>query len=136
MKRSVYRQRGVAAIEFGLLAVVLVLISFGITEFGRAFYQYNTLLKSTRAAAREMSFGSAANHIQVARCLAVYGHRTCTGESLLAGLTGDLVKFPPDAELYPGCVAIEGFRFISYVPWIVPDITFNTVRTCMPPGAA
>lgn len=131
MKCSIHRQSGVAAVEFALLVGVLILMAFGTTEFGRAFYQYNTLLKSTRAAAREMSFGNAANHIAAARCLAVHGDRTCEAGALLAELTVDLVKFPPSD---PGCVVIEGYEFRSFVPVVVPDITFSAVRTCMPAG--
>lgn len=131
MKSRTHRQDGVAALEFALLVGVITLIAFGTTELGRAFYQYNTLLKSTRAAAREMSFGSAANHMAAARCLAVHGNRTCEGDTLLVDLTADLVKFPPSD---PGCVLIQGFNFVSYVPFVIPDIAFSALRTCMPPG--
>jgi hypothetical protein len=51
MKKPI-QQKGVAAVEFAILLPLLLLIVFGITEFGRALYAYNTLVKATRDAAR------------------------------------------------------------------------------------
>lgn len=45
------RQRGVAAIEFALLATVFFLLVFGIMETARAIYLFNTLQEVTRRAA-------------------------------------------------------------------------------------
>lgn len=53
--RTLKTQRGVAAVEFGILLIPLVLLAFGITEYGRAMYQYNALGKSVRSAARYLS---------------------------------------------------------------------------------
>ena len=46
------KQRGAAAVEFGIIAVVFFTIFFGIIEFGRFFYLYNTVQEVTRCAAR------------------------------------------------------------------------------------
>lgn len=46
------RQRGVAAVEFGIIAIVFFTIFFGILDFGRLFYLYNTVQEVTRCAAR------------------------------------------------------------------------------------
>lgn len=48
-----HTQGGVAAIEFALVAVILFLLLFGILEFGRLFYVFNTVQEVTRHAARE-----------------------------------------------------------------------------------
>jgi hypothetical protein len=45
------KQDGVAAVEFAIVAVVFFLIVFGIIEFARAMYMYNTLAEVTRNAA-------------------------------------------------------------------------------------
>jgi len=42
-------------IEFALVFPVLILLFAGTTELGRLFYQYTTLVKGTRAAARYLS---------------------------------------------------------------------------------
>lgn len=146
--RAARSQRGVAAVEFALLAVVLLTITFGATEFGRAFYQYNTLVKATRAAAREFSFGSPVdtpgNRAEPAKCLAVYGKRPCDSKDtpLLEGLTTELVDISTlthgtfsaggiSYDYYYFCVTIDGFEFVSLVSWVVPDIQFALIRTCM-----
>jgi len=38
-------QRGVAAIEFALVLLPMLLLAFGVVEYGRAIYQYNTLAR-------------------------------------------------------------------------------------------
>jgi Flp pilus assembly pilin Flp len=52
-KASVRSQRGVAAVEFALVAALLFILLFGILEFGRMFYMFNTVQEVTRRAARE-----------------------------------------------------------------------------------
>jgi Flp pilus assembly protein TadG len=49
--RTLTKQRGVAAIEFALVAPVFFLIFFGIVEVARAMYICNTLQEVTRRAA-------------------------------------------------------------------------------------
>ena len=49
---SPYRQRGIMSVEFIIVAPFLMLLMLGISEFGHALYQYNTLTKSVRDGAR------------------------------------------------------------------------------------
>ena len=46
------KQKGVAAVELALIIGPMLIAFFGITEIGRALYQYNALVKSARAAVR------------------------------------------------------------------------------------
>ncbi|MBC9250482.1 pilus assembly protein TadG [Pseudomonas alcaligenes] len=46
------RQRGVAMVEFAIALPVLLLLLFGIAEFGRMLFQYNSLLQASRDASR------------------------------------------------------------------------------------
>jgi hypothetical protein len=46
-------QNGVAAVEFAIVAMLLFTILFGILEFGRLFYVFNSVQEVTRRAARE-----------------------------------------------------------------------------------
>ena len=48
----VRRQKGVALVELALVLPLLIILSVMVTEFGRAFYYYNTLAKSLRDAVR------------------------------------------------------------------------------------
>lgn len=58
LKRS---ESGVSAIEFGLLAPLLVLLFMGTIEFPRFFSTDQSVSRSTRAMANLLSFGAPAN---------------------------------------------------------------------------
>ncbi len=95
------QQRGVAAVEFALVLLPMVLIAFGAVEYGRAIYQYNTLVKSTRTAVRMLSQldpaqagyrgtplpNESTTQVQRAKCYAAYGNETCEGPALAPSLT-------------------------------------------------
>jgi len=93
-------QSGAAAIEFALVLIPLLVLAFGIVEYGRAIYHYDTLVKSVRSASRMLagydpsdsaSFAGAATQ---ARCLAVFGQTNCQNatEPLAPGLTTSHIK--------------------------------------------
>jgi Flp pilus assembly protein TadG len=68
-------------------------LALGVAEYGRALYQYNTLVKTVRDAARLLSQHNPLDAVSYslavndARCLAVHGNTGCTGPSLVSGLT-------------------------------------------------
>jgi Flp pilus assembly protein TadG len=99
-RRAVHlkRMRGVAAIEFAIMLIPLVLLGAGVAEFGHAIYQYEALTKGTRDAARYLSTylpNDPAYPLAQARCLVVYGTPTCpannSGTPLVPGLTTSMV---------------------------------------------
>lgn len=47
------KQRGVATVEFALIAIVFFTLLFGVIELGRVIYVWNTVQQITRQAARE-----------------------------------------------------------------------------------
>lgn len=49
------QQQGAAIVEFALVLTLLITLMAGIFEFGRAFWYYDALTKSTRDGARLMS---------------------------------------------------------------------------------
>jgi Flp pilus assembly protein TadG len=78
--KSRARQHGLALVELGISIFILITIAFGIMEFGRAIYQYNTLAKAVRDATRLLSTRDPLDtdaKVQ-ARCLAVYGKASAT----------------------------------------------------------
>ena len=81
------RQAGVAIVEFALVLPFLLLLTFLTTEFGRAIWQYNTVTKSVRDAARYLSVQTPGTHITEARNLMVYGNTAGTGTPLALGLS-------------------------------------------------
>jgi Flp pilus assembly protein TadG len=81
------KQAGVAIVEFALILPFMLLLTFLPTEFGRAIWQYNTLTKSVRDAARYLSVQTPGTHITEARNLMVYGNIAGTGSPLVLGLS-------------------------------------------------
>lgn len=49
------KQRGLAAIEFAIVAPVMLFLMLVTAEFGRVFYHYNTLTKAVQTGARYAS---------------------------------------------------------------------------------
>lgn len=132
-----FTQQGAAAIEFALVLLIMIPLTFGITELGRAFYQYNTLVKATRDGARVLSSGGSASAAK-ARCFTVYGNPGCTGEPLLVGLAPEMVQASTDQIVIAGAltikvasITIDEFKFTSLVPYVIDDITFGPVSTTM-----
>jgi Flp pilus assembly protein TadG len=155
------KQKGVAAVEFALILVPMLILCFGMTELGRALYYYNGLEKATRGAVRYLTAqnlaspptGETAESIrQKAKSLAVCGAEVCAvgAEPLVPGLTLSLVSICDPV----GCatthsnisttqggvnlvsVTIGGtdsaaYKFTSVVPWAVPSFEFSPVKTTM-----
>ncbi len=94
------RQRGVASVEFALLLVPLLVIGFGVIEYGRLLYHYDTVVKSVRSAARLIAQANPDDlyrypiALSEARCLAVYGVLQCNQnqDPLVPGLKLSHIK--------------------------------------------
>jgi Flp pilus assembly protein TadG len=150
-------QRGAAAIEFALLTLPLAALCFGITEFGRALHQYNTVAKNVRDAARYQSTVAPGNTAPATTlpgiCLAMTGSTansggTCSGSALLPGLTVSMIAVC-DRVLCPGThnqqpptagtlgkvnlvtVTVTGYPFTSMVPFAMPSIAFGPISATM-----
>lgn len=54
-KKMMYRQLGVAMVEFAIVLPLMIMLLFGITELGRALYQQNSLDKAVNTGARYIS---------------------------------------------------------------------------------
>jgi Flp pilus assembly protein TadG len=89
-----HKQKGVAIVEFALILPTLLIMTFIVTEFGRALYQYNTIAKSVRDAARYLSVQQPGTHQTEAANLVVYGNTAGTGTPLTLGLTTSHVAAP------------------------------------------
>ncbi len=94
------RQRGVALVEFALVLPLLLVVSLLVTELGRALYQYNTLAKSVRDAARYLSVQDPSikttnpARILTARNLVVFGSPLPTSDSQPLALNLSLANVP------------------------------------------
>lgn len=140
--------RGVAAVEFGILLIPLVVLAFATTEFGRAIYSYNTLTKSVRDAARYLTSKGAGNPAEhaIAKCMAVYGNPDCSGNALAPGLTTDMVRtcdpiltcagventlLTGTGTIQTVTVQISGYAYESFVQYVMPNVTFTDISATM-----
>ena len=109
--------RGVALVEFTLVLPLLLLLSFITTEFGRALYEYNTVVKSVRNAVRFLSVQTPETLTTEARNMVVYGNTAGTGQPLALGLTLANVPTPVwqsagvDPVLGTVTVRVSGYSF-------------------------
>lgn len=117
--------RGSVAVELALLLIPLIILVFGVAEFGRAIYQYNTLVKTVRDAARLLSQHSPTDAVNYpeseARCLVVHGSTDCSGSALLPGLTIGMVGIASSTT------ATGAGNSINLVTVTVTGYTFNFV---------
>ena len=115
--RKFHTVRGVALVEFALVLPLLLLLSFITTEFGRALYEYNTVVKSVRNAARYLSIQTPGTQTTEARNMVVYGNAAGTGQPLVLGLTLARVPTPTwqtvgvDPAMQTVTVRVSGYRF-------------------------
>lgn len=79
------KQRGAAAVEFALVALLFFTLLFGIIEMGRLFYVWNTVQEVTRRAAREAVVTDLLTPaMKDANLLAVQQHAVFGGSTLVA----------------------------------------------------
>lgn len=143
--------RGVAAVEAAFLLIPLAILALGIAETGRAFYQYNTVVKSTRDAVRYLTTVQPGTGFEAARCLVVYGTPACGTTPLVEGLGTaqvdicDSTNCPATHRDVPATgngtqptgvmnlvtVTVTGYPFVSFVPLPLPPITFEPIATTM-----
>ena len=115
--RKPHTTRGVALVEFALVLPLLLLLSFITTEFGRALYEYNTVVKSVRNAARFLSVQTPGTLTTEARNMVVYGNAAGTGQPLALGLTLARVPTPTwqtvgvDPVMQTVTVRVSGYSF-------------------------
>ena len=140
--------RGVAAVELALTMIPLLILTFGVTEYGRAIYTYNAIDKAARDAVRYLTApppGSVDPNAD-ARNLAVYGNVLGTGSPLAPGLTTGMVNIC-NASACPGThaavptgsgavnlvtVRISGYIYNSIVTYVAPaTLNFNDISVTM-----
>lgn len=89
------RQQGLAIVEFAMVLPLLLILLLATAEFGRALYQYNTLTKAARDAARYLS-----ENIYVGQSLMINSDGIAATESLV--VCGQTNGCNSDNALLPG----------------------------------
>jgi Flp pilus assembly protein TadG len=144
------RSRGVAAVEFALVLGPLLVLTFGVTEYGRAIYTYNAIDKAARDAARYLTSppATSTNPVGDATNLVRYGNVAGTGPLLAPGLTAAMVNIC-DAASCPAThatqpmnggsgtidlvtVSINGYVYNSIITYVAPaTLNFNNISVTM-----
>ena len=113
------KQTGVALVEFALVLPLLLILTFIVTEYSRALYEYNTLTKSVRDAARYLSIQTPNDTTKylIAKNLVVYGNPAGSGAPLAIGLTTIAQVPDPDWKwvgaplIHTVTITIPGYTF-------------------------
>lgn len=87
------RESGVSLVEVTIVLPVFLMLFAAVAEFGRYFYEYTTLAKSSRAAVRFLSTACpGGDDDKTAENLVVFGNEAGSGSPLLTGLDTPNVK--------------------------------------------
>ena len=126
-------QTGTAIVEFALVLPLLLLLTMTTTEFGRAIYQYNTIVKSLRDATRYLSIQTPNTKITEAKNLVVFGNIAGTGPALVTGLTVAKVAAPTwqltgsDPLIKTVTITVTGYKFHSLFVSVF-GVTFGDIN--------
>ncbi len=132
------RQRGVTAVEFALVAMILFSLLLGIMEFGRLLFNWNTAVEATRRGAR----------LAVVCDMNVAGVKNAMRKILPIVATGDItVSYSPSsctgaADCQSVTVSISSnapafhynFPFIS-TSWKLPAFSTTLTRESLSNGS-
>lgn len=135
------KERGAAIVEFAMMMPLMFILIFVTTEFGRAYYQYNTLAKTVREAARYLSVRAQNVGVAQAKNIILYGSPAGGSKPVVPGLSLSNVPNPTytTAGTYPVLttvtVSVTGYTFTPMVSSVfgfpLNNITFSPIRATM-----
>ena len=112
-------QRGVAAVEFAIIALLLFTLLFGILEFGRLLYVFNSVQEVTRRTAREAVVRWAVENV------------TEEDEIKRLALFGATTNLPAGAEITPANINIEYLNGNQVKLTTFPDSPSDNITECL-----
>lgn len=88
IKRFRQNESGIQLVEVTIVLPIFLMLFAAVAEFGRYFYEYTTLAKSSRGAVRFLATACTDGADDLtAKNLVVYGNTAGSGSPLLTGLT-------------------------------------------------
>ncbi len=124
-----------------MILPLLLLLTMITTEFGRAIYQYNSVVKSLRDASRYLSLQTPNTKVTEAKNLVVFGNVAGTGPALVPGLSLSNVATPTwqlagsNPVINTVKVTVTGFTFHSLFTTVFGvafgDITYGDINATM-----
>jgi len=134
------RQRGTSTVEFAMIATLFFILLFGIIEFGRLFFTWNTLAEGTRRGARVAAVVQLND--SAIKNVAVFQSPDGSGNPVLPGLTTANVQVrylnaggastATFEEIRFVQVAITGYQHSFMVPVVFTTFTVPEFRTTLP----
>jgi Flp pilus assembly protein TadG len=135
-------QRGQTLVEFALAVMLFLTLLFGIIEFGRALWSWNTIVQATRAGARFAVTSDPTNDTAIKNWV-VYHNAAGTGDPVLNGLATNNVNVSflandgtdMSATRYKSDVVqvgVTGYTFNFIVPLLGGSITLPPFTTTLP----
>ena len=135
-------QKGQTLVEFALAVMLFLTILFGIIEFGRALWTWNTIVQATRAGARFAITSDPTNDTAIKNWV-VFHNSAGTGDAVLSGLTTTNVNVifkkndgtDMSATRYASDmvqVGITGYNFDFIVPLFGGSMTLPPFTTTLP----
>ncbi len=137
--------KGQSLVEMALVCMIFFFLLFGILEFARALYYYNTIVQNTRAAARwavvNVLDNSDSADITSTKNIVLYGGPTGSGATVLPGMTAAMVNVsvanlevdtssPPKPISQKISVSVSGYPFQFLIP-LGPNITIPAFETSL-----
>ena len=133
-------EKGQSLVEMALVCLIFFFLLFGVLEFARALWTYNTIVQNTRAAARWAVVN--VFDIDKIRNIVIYGYPdVSSGSPMVPGLNpgqinASLVTLEADTSSPPKpisqkiSVSVSGYQFQFLIP-IAPTITIPAFETSL-----
>jgi Flp pilus assembly protein TadG len=122
-----FLQRGVAAVEFALIASLVFILLFGIMEMGRVLFYWNTAAETTRLGAR---LAVVCNKDAAAIKARMQGML-----NLLSPANIDIAYAPASCDINT-CrlvtVSITGLTVSTFIPFVPLSLTMPSFSTTLP----
>lgn len=136
-----HRQGGLATVEFAIVGGAALMVLIGCIEMGRIFFVWNSLAESTRRAAR-LAAVCPVDSAAIKRTAMLSSNPNATSSTALAGLTtanlavtyydaaGAVTAVPANIRFVS--VALTGYTYTLFIPFIAPTINAPPFRTTVP----
>lgn len=138
------KEKGQSLVEMALVSLLFFFLLFGILEFGRALWTYNTIVNGTRAGARwgvvNIANDSDNTNKDRVRNIILYGYPNVTsGSTLVPGLTAgminvNIVTLDTDSGgatiNQKVSVSVSGYQFRFLIP-LAPVLTIPAYETSL-----
>jgi Flp pilus assembly protein TadG len=143
-RRTEKSEKGQTLVEFALVTLVFFVLVFGITEFGRALWTWNTIVQATRAGARYAVVETPTSDDMQIKKVVAYNDPNANSSStpVVPGLTetnvsvryltngGSPASNKNTADLI--AVSVTGYQFSFLVPLFGTQIPLPSFTTKLP----